>query len=178
MTLGSYTYGTVARVEALAGDVVASRTFGTGTTPTLAQVETLLDDIASEMHMAMAAAGYTIPTSAEVTANAPRAAGWLALTNSYGACALVMQSLPYEAQTAALPDAPPSRGNWFRKRYEDGLKQIKGGVLATLGLSQSTAVSELPYAGQRLDDDGNVKLPLFTRGMSDYPGSRELTETE
>ena len=75
-----------------------------------------------------------------------------------------------------MPDAPPSRGNWFQKRFEDGLKQIiSGNFLAVMGLTR-TGRYELVFAGSQEDEDGNTKLPLFTRGMDDYPGSRNLTE--
>ena len=176
MAVGTNTYGTVAKVEALVGDVVASRLFTTGTVPTLAQVEAFLDDIASELHGALAQGGYAVQTKTNLTTNAPRAVDWLSLLNAYGACALVLQTLPYEAQAAALPDAPPSRGNWFRKRYEDGLERIrKENFLAVLGLTR-TKRYDMVYAGSQENEDGEEKLPLFTRGMDDYPGSRSLTE--
>lgn len=176
MAVGANTYGTVARVEALVGDVVASRTFGTGTIPTLVQVELLLDDVAAELHAALAEGGWPIQTLANLTINAPRAVNWLALLNVYGACALVLQSLPYEAQASALPDAPPSRGNWFRKRFEDGIERIRtGNFLASMGLTRTGRLEKI-YAGSQENADGETKLPLFTRGMDDYPGSRSLTE--
>ncbi len=178
MAVGVYTYGSVARVQSLVGDVVASRTFGTGTVPTLVEVELFLDDIASQIHAAMAEGGYTVPTAAVLTTSAPRAAGWLGMLNSLGACALVLQSLPYEAQAAALPDAPPSRGNWFQRRFEDGLKRIaEGNFLATLGLTRTGRYDAI-FAGGQEDEDGNEKLPFFKRGMDDYPGSRSLVDSE
>ena len=174
MTVGSYTYGTVAKVEALVADVVASRVFATGTVPTLAQVEAFLDDTASQIHATLAEGGYTIPTKTALTASAPRAADWLSLLNVYGACALVLQTLPYEAQSAALPDAPPSRGNWFQKRFEDGLERMrKGNFLAVMGLTR-TGRYDLVFAGSQEDDDGEEKHPFFKRGMDDYVGSRTL----
>lgn len=175
MAVAATTYGTVAKVEALVGDVVASRTFTSGTVPTLAQAESFLDDIASQIHAAMAEGGYTPPTATVLSIDAPRASGWLSLLNVQGACALVLQSLPYEAQAAALPDAPPSRGNWFQKRFEDGLEQVRGNFLLFLGLSRSGRLDKV-FAGAQEDSDGNTKLPLFKRGMDDYPSSRSLTE--
>lgn len=176
MATNEYTYGTVARVEALVGDVVASRTFAAGTTPKLSQVEQLLDDSASELHAALADGGWPIQTLTNLTINAPRAVGWLAQLNAFGACALVLQSLPYEAQASALPDAPPSRGNWFRKRFEDGLDRIrKGSFLSTMGLTRTGRLDKV-FAGSQENADGETKLPFFKRGMDDYEGSRELTE--
>lgn len=174
MSVGTYTYGTVAKVEALVGDVVASRTFGTGTVPTLAQVEAFLDDTASQVHTALAQGGYAIETKTALTTSAPRAVDWLSLLNIYGAAALVLQTLPYEAQAAALPDAPPSRGNWFQKRFEDGLERIrKEGFLAIMGLTRTGRYDKV-FAGSQEDSDGNEKAPFFSRGMDDYPGSRSL----
>ncbi|KAF0138174.1 MAG: hypothetical protein FD153_1481 [Rhodospirillaceae bacterium] len=176
MGISSYSFGTVARVEALVGDVVASRAFATETTPTLAQVEMFLDDAASEMHSAMAEGGYSLVTAVQLAIDAPRAANWLALLNTYGACAMALQSLPYEAQAAALPDAPPSRGNWFRKRFEDGLERIrKSNALARMGLARMGRYDKV-FAGSQEDEDGNEKLPFFKRGQFDYEGSRDLTE--
>lgn len=176
MAVGDFTYGTVARVQALVGDVVAARTFGTGTFPTLVQVEGFLDDVASELHAALADGGWPIQTLTNLTTNAPRAVGWLAALNAFGACALVLQSLPYEAQASALPDAPPSRGNWFRKRFEDGLDRIrKGNFLAIMGLARTNRIDRI-FAGSQENADGEIKLPFFSRGMDDDPGSRSLTE--
>ncbi len=174
MSVGAYTYGTVAKVEALVGDVVASRTFATGTVPALARVEAFLDDTASLMRAALAQGGYAIQTKTALTASAPRAVDWLSLLNVYGACALVLQSLPYEAQSAALPDAPPSRGNWFQRRFEDGLERIrKEGFLAVMGLTR-TGRYDLVFAGSQEDSDGDEKQPFFKRGQDDYAGSRTL----
>jgi len=172
VALGTYTYGTVARVEALVGDIAASRTFATGTTPKLAQVEQFLDDTAAEIHAAMAEAGYTPPLPATVTADAPRASNWLALINSYGACALVLQSMPYEAQAGEESDAPNTRLSWFNKRFRDGLKKIlESRFLAELGLSITNPSSNLLKITSWKNSDGDIKTPLFKRTTFDYPGS-------
>ncbi len=177
MAVGDSTYGTVARVQALVGDVVASRTFGTTTVPTLVQVESFLDDTASEMHAAMAEGGYIALTATALGTTAPRAANYLALLNSYGAAALVLQSKPYEAQTAEIPDAPPTRAGWFRKRFQDGLTQIKGNFLTYLGMTRSGRLDKV-FAGSQEDSNGNEKYPFFKRGMDDYPGSRYLSDED
>ncbi len=171
MAVGSFTYGTVARVEALVGDVVASRTFATGTTPKLAQVETFLDDTAAEIHAAMAEAGYTVPTSAEATTSAPRAANWLALINTYGAAAMVLQSVPYESQAPEVSEAPNSRSGWFYKRFKEGLEKISGRFLANLGLTVGKPSSDLLVVTSYKNSDGDIKTPLFKRDTFDYPGS-------
>lgn len=172
MGVSTYTYGTVARVEALVGDIVASRTFTTGTTPKLAQVETFLDDTAAEIHAAMAEAGFTPPLATAVATDAPRASNWLALINSYGACALVLQAMPYEAQGGEESEAPNARLSWFNKRFRDGLKKIlESRFLAVLGLSAGAPSSDLLKITSWKNADGDIKTPLFKRTTFDYPGS-------
>ena len=96
MAVGANTYGTVAGVEKLVGDLVASRTFGAGTVPTLAQVEGILDDVASDLNRELESAGYTVPvTSVDATALA-----FLRASNNYGAAAVVLGMLPFGGFTS------------------------------------------------------------------------------
>ena len=175
MTVGSYTYGTVARVQAMIGDLVASRVFATGTVPTLVEVETILDDVASEIHATMSENGYPTPTSTTLTTNAPRIAGYLANLNSLGAAAQILFTIPSMAASPTAEDAPSSRANWFRKRFQEGMESLVGDYLARLGLARSTSAFRV-FAGSAEDANGNVKKPLFKRGETDYPTSRQLTE--
>ena len=170
MAVGTYTYGTVAGVEQRVGWVVDDRTFATGTTPTLTEVEGILDQVASEIHRALAESGYPVSTKTTVTTDAPRAATWLTSLNEDGAASRVMMMSPYEA----MPDSenrPP-----YETKFKNGLKAIAGIFLEQLGLSRERALSAYLVSGSYKTTTGNVKKPLFKRDTFDYPSSRSLTE--
>lgn len=176
MALNDYTYSTTARVQALVGDLAESRTFSTTTAPTLAEVETMQDDVASEIHAALAKEGYPVNTSSAVSTAAPRVHAFLRTINTYGAAALILMTMPSESTSPEAEESSTSRANVYRKRYTDGLKQIAGPTIERLGLARTTTRTTNFRAVQRLNSDGDVKAPFFKRGQHDIAGSRELTE--
>ena len=93
MTVGANTYGAVAGIQRLIGDIVESRTFTTGTVPTLAQVETELDNAAAELNNALDQAGFTVPVNAT---DYPTARAFLKAANEYGAAAVLLSTVPSE----------------------------------------------------------------------------------
>ena len=94
MAVHADAYGTVARVEALVGDVVASRTFSTTTTPTKAQVEDIISDVGHELNNYLKTFGYTAPaTSTDTYAHAQ-----LIAANNGEAAARVLATTPTAAQ--------------------------------------------------------------------------------
>ena len=169
MAVGDSTYGTVAGVQVLVGWMVDGHAFSESTTPTTAQVEALLDDTAATIHMKMSAAGYTVDTKAVIEAAAPRAAQWLGHVNNVGAAAAVMSTSPFEAD----PDS--SQRPAFDKRFKELLGMIGTDGLEGLGLSKSTDSSSHLDSGSYQTADGADKLPMFWRGMWDFPQSRPLT---
>lgn len=174
MAVGANTYGSAARVEVLVGDLVASRDFTTGTTPTEAQVETFLDDVANELNAYLDANGYTVPVSATTDA---AARGILVSANCYGAAALVLAMLPSEIfvmPSGEQVEIGKSRRAYFEKKYQDVLKTIQA---RTFPATRSNEALEA-YAGSQENADGYTKLPIFTRNVTDYPASRTLTDTD
>lgn len=172
MGVGIYTYGTTARTQVLIGDLVAGRLFTTETLPTLTQMEGLLDDVAAEMNAVLTGAGYTVDTAALVATNYPRTSDYLAMLNSVGAAALVLQTLPSIAYTAGVEGEGGGRLQMLQARYKAGLKMIEQRRLS-LGRSAIRV-----KANQRLDEDGNEKEPLFRRDDDFYPGTRPTDEDD
>ena len=170
MSVGAYTYGTVARVEALVGDVVASRAFAAGTTPTLTQVEAFLDDIAAQIVAELSGARYTVETATALATNQPRVHEFLRAINSYGAAALVLQTSPAVAFMGGEEGEGGDRPTQLWREYQRGLKMIRDGRLSA---ARSTIQV---YAGSQEDEDGNTKKPIFTRDVTDYPSTWSLTE--
>ena len=175
MAVGANSYGTVARVELLVGDLVASRTFSTTTTPTIAQVEQMIDDTAYEINAALRSNGYTVP----VANSSPNVEtfGVLRAANSYGAAALVLAMLPSEAwvsNSEADIEITKSRRSFYEKKFNDIIKAINSFKL----YATRTGDSMEAYAGSQEDtESGETKLPIFTRSQTDYPGSRTLQES-
>lgn len=172
MAVGANTYGTVARVETLVGDLVASRTFTTGTVPTIAQVETFLDDVANEINAYLSMNQYTMPVSATTDA---QARGIVTSANCYGAAALVLAMLPTEISimpNGQALDIGKSRRSFFESKYKEILKSI---IDHKFPATRSLDALEV-FAGSEEDSDGNTKLPIFTRSVTDYPGSRSLVD--
>lgn len=170
MAVGANTYGSVAGVQALVGDLVASRTFSGSTTPTLTQVEGVLDDVAADINRELEAAGYTVKVS---QASYPTAYAFLAAANNYGAAAIVLGMLPPVTFTADTEQEGPSRAQMYQGRLNHALKVITEGKLKA---ARDTGRLERCYSGASEDADGNDKVPLFTRDQWDYPGSRSLID--
>lgn len=173
MTVDTYTYGTVAGVHRRIGWIVASRAPFDGTTqPALSEVEAALDGIASNIHAKLIEAGYPVNTKASVTTTSARLAKWLENINEDGAAADLLMTFP----SATDPDSANNPPKYFSKRYEAGLSMIAGKTLDRFGLSREETLSEGLESGSYKTSDGDVKKPLFSRSMMDYPSSRSLTE--
>ena len=141
MAVDTYTYGTVDGVQALVGDAAADRTFATFTVPSDTEVEGFLDDIASELHAALAEAGYPVELAATLLASYPRVYRVLHYANNVGTAAYLVDSFSGEA--IASPDdlqTVATRTQRLYRRYNRLLKNIKGNALERLGLVRSTKV--------------------------------------
>jgi len=172
MAIDSYSYGTEEGVEVKAGWVVPGRDFDGTTTPTDAEVHNIIDLIASEIHMALAEAGYPIDTKADVTTDAPRAVKWLEQLNEMGAASDIIQNFAI----AGDPETGERPSGYWKSRYEAGLKRIAGGALDFMGLTRTRTLSSNLVGTWYKNTDGQVKLPFFKRGQFDYPGSQPLTK--
>ena len=174
MAIDSYSYGTEAGCEQKAGWVVPDRDFDSASVPSDTEVHNIIDTVAAEIHIALAEAGYPIQTKADVTTNAPRAVKWLEQLNELGAAADIIQNFGI----AGDPEDNSRPSGYWRKRFEDGLKRIRGGALDHLGLSRVRDLSEYLVGTSYKDTDGNVKKPFFKRGMFDAPGAFPLTKED
>ena len=172
MAVGANTYGSVEGVERLVGDAVEGRSFSGSTVPTTTQVEAELDAVASDLNRELEAAGYTVPVD---SSDYPTAYEFLTAANNYGAAARVLGIMPTGSYNPGIEEMGPNRAQMYEHHLKHALKMItKGKLKAGRDLSPFEWVS----TGSRLDDDGYVKQPLFTRDMTDYPGVRSLSEDE
>ncbi len=169
MSVGAYTYGTVAAIERLIGDIVEDRTFDTDTFPTTAQVEAELDAVAAEINAHLDAHGYTVIIS---SSSYPHAYNAAAAANNYGAAARLLAVVPSMAYDTE-EDRATSRQGMYEGRLKAFLKKIENRQIR-VGMRR-THFDNL-IAGARLNSDGDTNVPLFTRVTSDYPGSRSLVE--
>lgn len=174
IALGANTYATQARIQALVGDLVTSGVFTTLTSPTLVEVEAIADDIAAELNSNLELGGYTVPVA---VGNDPQAHAWLVAANSAGAAAMVLSTFPGAAlDPDAAEETSPVRNriSMLWGRYRACLSAItRGRFPATRSVSGFVAKA---YAGSQEDSDGNTKSPIFTRSLTDYPGTWSLTE--
>jgi len=172
LAIGIWTYGSVARVEALCGDVVAARTFGAGTVPTVTEVEAILDDIASDINVELEGARYTLETAADFATNQPVVSAFLIALNSWGAAAAVLDTLPLISVAAGLDGAGEGGGrrDALNRRYLSGLKRIREKRL------NATRSAIRVKVGSAVNDDGETKKPIFRRDLTDFPGTRSLIE--
>ena len=177
MAVDANSYGTVAGIEAMVGDIPlntsTARTFSTTTVPTLAQVEGFIDDVADEINNTLEFVGYTVKVS---STDNPYAYGLLIRANNAGAAVMVLGSVPAEAYSSPNEDVP-GQG---RKAHLDSilrraLKTIRDEELSAAKISTGTRLSDLKI-GSATDSDGNTKKPMFTRAWTDYPSSRSLTK--
>jgi len=169
MAVASDTYGTVARLEHRIGDLVASRTFTSGTNPKLAGVEQILDDVADELNAIMKAVGYTVPVSAS---DDPEAYNLLMKANVAGAGAIILNIFPTVAVSLDDPDPLANRIGGLQHEYNKVIDLIKEHLFPA---TRATGRLARMVSGSRLDKNLSVKSPIFTRANSDFPSSRSLT---
>lgn len=168
MALDANTYGTVAGVERLIGDIVASRTFSESTVPTLAQAEAELDNVAADLNSALDVMGYTVPVD---ETNYAYAYGFLKAANEYGAAARLLGTIPTEAYDPdeQMVDTGATRAQMYERYLNQALKRIWDRKLKA-GMSTGR-FSKMKSGPQDKD-------PLYRRRMGEYPGARILPTEE
>ena len=173
MALDANTYGTVAGVERMIGDIVDSRTFAAGTVPTLTECEAALDAIAAIINARLDVVGYTVPVS---EADYPFAYGLLEEANDNGASARLLGTIPTQAYDPdeQMEDMGATRPQMYERYLNQVLKQIDERKIRA-GMRKARFFDL--RTGAR-DSDGNVKEPLFRRRMDEYPGARSLPRAE
>lgn len=172
MAVDANTYGTVADVQRLIGDIVEDRTFDTDTVPTLVQVEAELDNVAMDLNRELDQVGYTVPV---VQADWPTAFGFLKAANAYGAAAVLLSTVPSEGFDPVEEVETPgvTRAQTYANKFKSALKAIRENRLRAARRKYRLADA---FAGSQEDSEGNTKEPIFTRGMDDYPGRRSLID--
>ena len=175
MTVDTYTYCAVTDVQAFVGDIVPNRVFSGSTSPSVTDVEIACNMAASLIRAKLAEQGYPLLTNAVLTTTYPLVQSHLKTLNILGACAQILQSVPGMAIDPSDSDAPNTRANQMKKRFDDGIKQLEGQVVDLLGLQRTMRRTAQVTAAQNLDPvTGFHKDPFFYRGMTDIPGSRSL----
>lgn len=174
MAIDSSSYGTKIGVEALIGDIVASRTFGAGTTPSETEMEAAIDAVANQINSLLDSVGYTVPVS---NANFPIAFGFLKACNNAGAAARLLGSVPpnvYDPDEEIIDS-----GNSRQQTYINELNRCFARIRKQeIRADRRVDRFEHIFTGSQEDSSGNTKLPLFTRDLHDNPqAARPLTET-
>lgn len=170
MALATGTYGTVADVQRRVRDLVPGGEFGDDTTVTREDIEAYMNDVADMLNDALRSEGYAVPVAA--TGNDIQANGRLAMVNVYGAASMALGHWPTEAFNPENPDMK-NRMDFFWSFVTRALEDIREHRLSA---TRETGVIANVFGGSQEDDDGNTKLPVFTREITDYPGSRSLTK--
>ena len=173
MALDANTYGTVAGVERMIGDIVDSRTFAAGTVPTLTECEAALDAIAAVINARLDVMGYTVPVNAT---DYPYARSLVAEANNNGAAARLLGSIPTQAYDPdeQMEDTGATRPQMYERYLNQVLKQINDRMIRA-GMRQGRLDN---FRTGARDSDGNVREPLFRRRMDEYPGARTLPRSE
>jgi len=177
MAVDADSYGTIERLEAIVGDIVinssSARTFSTSTIPTLIQAEGFIDDIAAELNTALINAGYVSPV---VVGDDKAAFNYLRYANTCGAALLALDSLPVESyQGPDFTNIPVGRRGHCQNVYLAALKVIREEKLTATQVAGASHLGELAI-GSSVNSDGDTKLPIFTRDVTDNPSSRNLTK--
>lgn len=167
MTVGANTYGTVAGIQRLIGDIVENRTFDATTVPTVTEVEAELDNAAADLNRELDQVGYTVPVS---ETDYPTAYAFLKAANAYGAAAVLLSTVPAEGfePTEEVESPSTTRAQTYANKFKSALKAIRENRLRA---GRRKGRLEDMFAGSQEDDEGNEKKPIFTRGMDTYPGS-------
>lgn len=174
MAVDANTYAEHEDVERLIGDIVEDRTFNATTVPTLDQVEAELDNAAMDLNRELDQVGYTVPVSETDYATAY---GYLKAANAYGAAAVLLSTIPANVYNPdeEVEQTGETRVITYGNKFKSALKAIRENRLRA-----GRRVNRLAnvFAGSQEDDDGNTKLPIFTRGEDSYPGTRDLIEDD
>jgi hypothetical protein len=127
------------------------------------------------MNLRLKFAGYTTPVSSITD---PDAYKFMQYLNAVGAAIRVLMAHPSESLIySGMPDdltLAQTRRQALEREWAVGLRSLAEGRLPA---SQSLEARHKAFAGASKDDDGNSKLPVFTRGQWDAPGTRALTES-
>lgn len=166
--VGTLSYCDVIQVESIIGDLAASRKFTDSTVPSTTEVETAIDTVAGEINSHLETGGYAVPVDHE---NFPSAFQLLKNANAFGAAAQVLLSRPAISFTEG--GEPNDRGGFYFKIKKDALDLIDGRKIKA-GSSGEDYFK--PFSGSQQNADGDKKLPIFTRDVTDFPTSRNLTE--
>jgi len=174
MSVEDNTYAEKEDVERLIGDIVEDRTFTEDTVPSIDQVETELNNVAADLNRELDQVGYTVPVN---ETNYATAYAYLKAANAYGAAAVLLATVP---ATTYNPDEDveqpgETRASTYGNKFKSALKAIRENRLRA-----GRRVRRLANlaAGSAVDDEGNTKDPIFTRGQGDYPGRRSLVNTD
>lgn len=170
MAVDTNTYAEHEDVERLIGDIVSGREFDETTTPSLDQVEEELDNAAADLNRELDQVGYTVPV---VEADWPTAFKFLKAANAYGAAAVLLSTVPSEGYDPVeeVETTTPTRAQTYANKFKSALKAIRENRIRAA--RRKARLADV-FAGSQEDDDGNTKNPIFTRGMDDYPGRRDL----
>jgi len=174
MAVDTNTYAEHEDVERLIGDIVLNRTFDATTTPTLDQVEAELDNAAADLNRELDQVGYTVPV---VKADYPTAHKFLKAANAYGAAAVLLSTVPSEGYdpTEEVESPTVDRATTYGNKFKSALKAIRENRLRA---GRRKARLGDMFAGSQETEDGEEKLPIFKRGMDDYPGRRSLVNED
>ena len=161
MATNANTYGTVADLERMVGDIVEGRTFAEDTFPSLAQAEETLDAMAAELNGHLKIMDYTVPVA---QARDPEAYEWIKEANSAGAAVRLLNMMPGEALDFDQEESSTNRKSSLWAQVRSIMMMIDEGRFPASRTTRRTRYVKAGATGE----------PLFRRGMLDLPGTRHI----
>lgn len=157
-------YATHADVEKRIPDIVKGGNFSTTTTPKAADVDEWVDQIEGEINSILNSHGYVNPVA---TADDPQAFDWVKGAVISRACVEVLGTKPGVAFDPLSPVAQTDRKALFWNTWQRIIDMIEA---ETFKATRDVTRSETFVVGSAKTSTGDIKDPVFTRGMWDFPG--------
>jgi len=167
-------YGTLARVEALVGELVSNKRFTTATVPTKAEVEDVISVTGHEINNWLESFGYTSPISQADDETAYLIAK---SANEAEAALRVLNMTPAFGRTGFDDEDMEVGGrarNWHNQ-FNRFMLLIKDGTLSS---TRSRTRFSYIRSGAEYNRDGSTKLPMFTRDKFAHPDTPLYGESE
>ena len=157
-------YALQADVSARIPDVPIGGTFTGSTTPTAVQVDAFIDLIEGEINSILISHGYVAPV---VLADDPQAFDWVKGAVISRAVVDVLNMKPGAAFDPDNPTPQTDRKSLFWANWIRILDMI---TLETFQASRDVNRAETFVVGSAKTSTGDIKDPVFSRGMWDFPG--------
>lgn len=157
-------YATHTDVEKRIPDIIVGGNFSTSTTPKAADVDEFVDQIEGEINSILNSHGYVNPVA---VADDPQAFDWVKGAVISRSCVEVLNTKPGVAFDPNSPVAQVDRKALFWNTWIRVIEMIEA---ETFKATRDVTRSETFVVGSAKTSGGDIKDPVFSRGMWDYPG--------